>query len=269
MDALSAVPLSALAIWGFLYLRAVVDLRRRGDRGPLGWDRIGAFAIGWSMAVAAIVPPLDLAAEHSLAAHMAQHDLLLVAPLLLIAGRGGTGAILGVRRPLRSRVARAARHIAKLFDMLLRRPVGLAALLVTLAVWHLPALFDATLASPVLHGLEHASFLLVGVVFWASIIGIPHSHRMSYGLSMLSVFVASLVGTAWGGLLTFSTSRWFPLHAERATAAGIDWLADQQLAGLIMWLPTGIVFISVTVWLGSTWLRTVDARAGGVGVGRT
>lgn len=221
-----------------------------------------SFFIGVSLVFAALLPPIAGLADHSLAAHMVQHVLLFVAPLLLLAGKAGTGALLGIERPLRGIVAGWVRRLMGRTAVLTRRPVALAILVGTLVIWHVPDAYDATLTSPLLHALEHLTFFLAGLCYWVSIVGVRQARDHGYGAALASLFVLSLTGTAGGALLAFATIPWYPVHSGRAAAAGLDWLTDQQLAGLVMWIPMGLIFISMFVGLGIRWLRSLDAAAG-------
>jgi putative membrane protein len=251
-----SVPMAAGLVIAVLYARGAVKTGR-----PSGWAVLSFFA-GVLLVFAALLPPIDAMADHSLAAHMVQHELLFVAPLLLLAGKAGTGALLGIDRPLRGAVARKVRWLVDNTAVLTRRPMALAILIGTLAIWHLPAIYDSTLTSPLLHGVEHLSFFLAGLSYWVSIVGVRQTRDRGYGAALTSLFVVSLIGTAGGALLAFASTPWYPVHSGRAAAVGLDWLTDQQLAGLVMWIPMGLLLISMFLGLGMRWLRSLDAAPG-------
>lgn len=248
-----SLPLVAGLVVAILYTRGAIRTGR-----PSGWALL-AFYAGTALMLAALLPPIDVLAEHSVAAHMVQHELLFVAPLLLLAGKTGTGALLGIDRPLREAAARKVRWLVETTSMLTRRPVALAILIGTFAIWHLPAAYDSTLTSPFLHGLEHLTFFLAGVCYWVSIVGVRQTRDQGYGTALASLFVVSLTGTAGGALLAFAATPWYPVHSGRATAAGLDWLTDQQLAGLVMWIPMGLLLVSMFIGLGTRWLRSLES----------
>ncbi|MGH8945783.1 MAG: cytochrome c oxidase assembly protein [Acidimicrobiia bacterium] len=252
---LESLPLAAGLLVAVLYARALLRTGRPSRSSAL------AFFAGMLAVFVALLPPVDSLAEHSLTAHMIQHELLFVAPLLLLAGNAGTGALLGIERPLRGRVARWVRWVVADAQVLVKRHVAWALLVTSLAVWHLPAVFDATLSSALLHGLEHLSFFGVGLTYWASIVGVRQAREHGYGGALASLFLLSLVGTAGGALLAFATAPWYPVHSGRATAAGLDWLTDQQLAGLVMWIPMGLLLISMFIGMAMRWLRSIEAAA--------
>lgn len=247
-----------LVLVGYLYWQAFRRCRM-GRRGPISPSRLAGFGLGMAMVAAALLSPLEAAAEQSLAAHMLQHVLLLIAPLPFLAARTGTAMLLGVDRALRARVAGIFRGLEGRLSVLWRRPVAWGVLAATLAVWHIPALFEAAAVSPLLHAAEHLMFVAAAGVWWLSLLGTGTTRSARYGESLLSVFGTMLIGTAVGALLTFSTQPWYPLYAARVEAAGGDWLVDQQLAGLLMWIPPGMVLLGVFAWLASAWLRAVDS----------
>lgn len=252
------VPLVVLAAWAWLYLRAVA--RSRGV-GPLTMRTAVPFLIGVAAVAVALTPPLETAAERSLAAHMGQHVMLLAAPLGWVVGRAGRGAMVGLDPPVRGALVRTMRPLHVLSTTLTRRLVAAPVLVIVVIGWHVPAAYEAAVRSPVLHVLEHLMFLAAAALYWMSLLGARPSYRRTYGASLLALFAIMLVGTAGGALMTLAETPLYPLHAARATAAGIDWLVDQQTAGLIMWVPLGVVNLVVFVWLTSVWLRAVDSAA--------
>lgn len=254
----SILPLSALLVAVYLYGRGVI---RSGGAGPLTTPRVGLFGVGIVLMALALSPWVEGPASRSLFAHMVQHQLLLIAPLPLLLGRVGTGMLLGFDRSLRGRVAIALRRVWPVMETLTRPAVAWASLVVIVAVWHLPALFDAALRSEILHGLEHLSFAGAALVYWSSLIGLGRASQARYLHMLASVFGLALFGTALGALLTFATSPWFPDHAARASAAGLDWLTDQQLAGVTMWLPGGLLLLGTFLVVGRRWLESLETGA--------
>lgn len=260
---LDALLTMGVVVSAYLFWQGFCRSRRTGH-GPVTTLRLLWFALGMGLVVAALGSPLEEAAERSLAAHMLQHVLLLLAPLPLLAARTGTALLVGLDPALRARVSTRLRPIETRLSVLARRAVAWGVLAVTLASWHIPALFEAAALSPVVHTAEHLLFIGAAGLWWLSLFGLGRGRSHRFGGSLLSVFGTMLLGTAVGALLTFSTRPWYPLYASRVEAAGGDWLFDQQLAGLIMWIPPGLVFLGVFAWLATEWLRSVDSSAGRV-----
>ncbi|HEX2253990.1 MAG TPA: cytochrome c oxidase assembly protein [Thermoanaerobaculia bacterium] len=263
--------LLALAGAAALALVYAVGLHRLWQRAGYGvgvphWAA-GAAAAGWLALVAALGPPLAGLSDLLFAAHMGQHELLMLVaaplvvlsqPLVVIVGalpRGARRALAAVVR--RRRVRRAWR--------LLTAPVGALVLqAVVLWGWHLPWAFEAALANDALHAVQHLSFFAVAALFWWSLV---HGRfgRMGYGAGVLVVFATALHSGLLGALLTFAPSPWYPTHAARASAREVAPLADQQLAGLLMWIPSGFLLAVAGLALFAAWLGEVarrDQRAG-------
>lgn len=247
--------LAALVVTSYLYLRAWwrgVQARR----GPVGTRHLLWFLIGVLLVVVALVGPVHNWAERSLSGHMTQHMLLMTAPLALVLARTTTGLLLGLDPSTRSVVlTRLGGRWAHRISGSIHPEIALVLLVVVVGIWHIPVLFDAVLHSAVLHDLEHFSLVAVSWVFWSSLMpmGKPRSRRQ--GPALASILATMLLGTAFGALLTLSTMPWYPEHAMLATALGEDWLRDQQAAGLIMWIPSGLVHLAVFLWLGVAWLN--------------
>jgi putative membrane protein len=126
--------------------------------------------------------------------------------------------------------------------------------------WHLPALYQQTLRSDFVHALQHLSFLLTALLFWWALI-YGAQGRTAYGASVLYVFATAMHSGLLGVLLTVTTSVWYPIYASRTAAWGLTTLEDQQLAGLIMWVPAGIIYLAAGLllfraWLGESAFRT-------------
>ena len=242
---------------GLGYLAAV--------RGRLG-GRTGSFLAGVVMLLFALDSPLDtLADTYLFSAHMAQHLLLLlVVPPLLLAG---TPAFL-VEPAWRSARVRALAQT-------LGRPVVAWTLGVgTIWVWHIPSLFNATLASGGVHLIEHGSFLVTGVIFWWAILAPLQEVRLAPVPAMLYLLAAALASSVLGILLTFARAGLYPAYLRPADVLGIAPLiragwglspeTDQQIGGLLMWIPGGLVYLSAMLGVLMRWYRwdAEEAAAG-------
>ena len=255
-----ATVLGGLALLALLYAAGTRELWRRGGRGNgvRPWQA-ACFAGGVSVVALALAPPLDRWAHDAFAAHMLQHLLLvLVAAPLLALGRPllpllwalPPGARRSLRRPLSAGRALAARPAWPLLALLLHAAVVWA--------WHAPALYEAALASAPLHGLEHATMLGSALLFWSAVVASGAHGRVGQTAAVLVVFGTALQSGGLGALLTFAPS---PLYPSHAAARGADALADQQLAGILMWVPGGLVYVVAAGVLLLLGLRAVERRA--------
>ena len=254
------VPL-AFVVW--LYGRGVRRLWRAGTvgRGVRRWQA-GCFGAGMFAVLLALVSPLDAMAEALLSAHMAQHFLLIMvaAPLLVL---GSPGVAFGAAVPVTwrraaHRIGRAGapRRIAHGFAS----PVATWSLaLVALWAWHLPALYDAALEHLPIHVLEHACFLGTALLFWWTAIAPSGRRRLYRGADVLYVFTGGFQGAVLGALLVFASSPLFPFYSLARTGPwGLTPLSDQQLAGAVMWVPSGIVSLLIAGMLFVRWLGAME-----------
>lgn len=211
---------------------------------------LAGFVAGWLMLFVALVSPLHTAGEQFVSAHMAQHTLLILAPLALVAGRTGTRALQALAPTWRAHLARRLKRW---------RPgrsawgVTPALWLGTILVWHLPSMFELATRVSFLHSLEHMSLLAASGLYWAHILGSVRRRGERLGPALASVFVGFVSGAAAGALLVFSTVPWYPEFAARTVQQGGDWLLDQQLAGVLMSAPMGVVGMGLAAWLVWRW----------------
>jgi putative membrane protein len=243
------VPL-VMALW--LYGRGVGLLWARAGRGRgVSYVSVLSFATGAGGLVAALVSPLDALGGTLLSAHMAQHGLLIgVAPPLLLLGRPGVAlawALVGARTPLlASGVWRALGGIGRA----LSGPLRAAALHgLVLWLWHAPALFEAAVDHHWVHALEHACFFGTALLFWRAVLDARTGRRA--GPALVAAFVTFMHSGLLGGLITLAPRPLYAVYVGRSTVWGLTALDDQQLAGLLMWVPLGLPYLAAGLWLAS------------------
>ncbi len=214
----------------------VVYLRGARLKPPL-WQLALCFHTALFICVLAVLGPLDEWAETSAAAHMSQHMffMVVIAPLWVISRPlpqfvAGGGSILFT--PLKA-VLRFVSH-----PMMTAYLHGLV-----IWFWHLPYFYNLALYNPWWHIFEHACFLITAGLFWWSVL---KSTRYHAPFALLAVLFTLMHTGFLGALLTFAQ---VPLYGE------VRNLADQQLAGLIMWVVGGIPYILATVWISHRWYR--------------
>ncbi len=245
-DAVAAGLLDALIATALL-LPALLYLRGR-RRGPLRW-RDGAQAAGLLLLVVALFGPLETLASQSFAAHMAQHMVLVaLAPPLLALARPGPAMLRGLPARLRG-VARWPRQrlLRPLTD--LSRSVRATAVLhgLTIWLWHVPAAFELALRNDLLHAAEHLTLLASGLLFWRAV---RRARGSAQGTALMWLLLTLMHTGLLGALLALSPHPLYPSYALRP-----DVLADQQLAGLIMWVPMGLVYLAAGQWVALRLLR--------------
>lgn len=246
--------LAGLAILALLHARHAPGT----DEDALGRWRTPAFVAGWLVLAIALVSPLCRMAAGLVSAHMVQLMLVatLAGALLAAAGTGGAA-----RRVLRLPAAGNGAGI----------PLATALYGATLWVWHAPPAYALTVTNGPAHVAAYAALVAVSVAFWGAILAARHAAPARAAAALF----ATMVHTGLlGALVTFAPA---PLYPEGATAAplwGLTETGDQQIAGLVMWVPGGIVYGGAALVLLGRWLGLAEDNAGasserGTAAGRT
>jgi putative membrane protein len=255
--------LAILVLTALLYRSGLAHLGRR-RRQLVRPVHVAAFAGALLALAVALASPLELAASSVFTAHMVQHLLLMlvVAPLLVC---GRPVVVLGQAMPLRGRRMfvrfRAHRFVRSARDALFHPVSAWAIAVVVLWAWHLPALYEAALRRDALHALEHASLIATSALVWALALG---RARRSLAIPAASglLLATALQSGALGAVLALAQRPLYPLHASVAPSWGLTPLEDQQLAGGLMWVPPGIVYVVVIAGLLARWLGSFEAPDG-------
>lgn len=232
-----------------LYAAGVVRLWRQAGIGrgiPLA--EAGAFVAGALVFLGATLWPLDAYAAWSLAAHVGQHMLLLaVAPPLLLAGR----PLAGMAHALPRRWSRRLHRWATPLHGWLSERLGMATVAHAgiMVLWHVPAAIAVALSDPLLHFAMHAAFVLAGMWFWIAVWGRIREPGTGVAPALVSLVTVTVVMGFAGALMTFAPRLLYPAYALRAPMLGLDPLADQQLAGLLMWVPSCLPYLAGGLWL--------------------
>jgi putative membrane protein len=248
VDPIVTVPLAALLL---LFL---VGRWRLGRRSKLPRSRTWLFLGGWLILSGALVSPLHQGGERSFTLHMIEHEMImLLATLLLAAASAGGVLAWGLPAPVRDSLSGRWRHPLVAIWRRLTEPVT-ATILQALVMWawHAPALFNRALMSQGWHIAQHASFILASYIFWRAMLDV---RRSGYLVSALCLFLTSLVEGVLGALMSLSESPWYAAYAAMGMSGiGLDPVSDQQLAGLIMWIPGGLVHGAAALAFLYRWL---------------
>jgi putative membrane protein len=134
-------------------------------------------------------------------------------------------------------------------------------------MWHTPALYEAAESNSGIHFIQQAMFFLTATLFWWTMVH-GRSGRLGYGAAMLYVFLTFVYSGLLSALLVFSRNPWFSIHEGRTAAWSLSPTEDQQLAGLIMWIPAGLILMGAGLallagWLGESENRTKYTRMAG------
>jgi putative membrane protein len=255
---LHPVLLGGLLLTAWAYWRGQTS----GPRRPIDTWRARCFTAALVALGLALLSPLDALSGALASAHMVQHLLLLLVAAPLLALSAPSSAILrGSPLALRRASGRWRRRLGLTHGNLgvLRHPAAVWLLSVgVIWFWHAAAPYDATLDNQLLHVLEHASFLVTAVLFWQVVVGVRGAARVSGGLGVLLVFAMAMQSVFLSVLLTFARTPWYSGYAETTAPWGLDPLTDQQLAGVIMWIPAGGIYLVVALALLVAWIRATE-----------
>jgi putative membrane protein len=221
--------------------------------------RSSCFFAGVLLLLFALTSPLAaLGHGYLFSAHMIQHLLLVLAipPLWL----------LGL--PPQVFAATAERSFARaLGHPLLTWTCGGAAMW----LWHWPPLHDAALHSHALHVAEHVSLLVLGTAFWWPVISPPEHSHLQPLLAVLYLFTGCLGCTVLGIVLTFAPAGLYPAYLAPPDPLGIlprlrdGWglsdALDQQIGGLLMWIPACLIYLSGVIGVLARWYRSPESES--------
>jgi putative membrane protein len=256
--------IAPLAISAILYARGIARLWRGGHagRGVRRWEA-ACFGAGWLALAVALVSPLHPWGSVLFSAHMTQHEILmLVAAPLLVLGRPVVASLKALPSDWARAMARRSRRPwwARTWATLTKPFVAWLIHAAVLWAWHAPALFQATIDDEFVHALQHLSFFLSALLFWWAVLHDPN-RAVGYGVAVLSMFTTALHSGLLGALITLAKSLWYPAYRGTTASWGLTPLQDQQLGGLIMWVPACLVYVVAGLALLAGWLRESERRA--------
>lgn len=254
--ALLVLPLSLLAL---AYAGGVWKLMRRGA-SPHGvlW-RLSGFVLGLLLLCLVTVSPVAGWSERLFSTHMAQHlVLMLICAPLLVAARTTPALLRAIGPALKTAPPRGLLKFARrLFS-----PVAVWLSFTGLfLLWHLPGLYAAALRDQTMHALEHASFFLSAYAFWSVVMAPAGRHALGYGARLFFVVSAALLSGLPGALIALSSRPLYATDPQTTARLGLTPLEDQQLAGLVMWIPGGLAYLIAALALLLAWLRESERLA--------
>jgi putative membrane protein len=207
----------------------------------------------------AVLPPIDQIAQLRFSAHMLQHELLmLVGAPLMVAGRPLPTWLWGLPARARHRAAVGLRQgpVTGLWTLMTAPIVAWIVHGAVVWIWHAPPLYEAAIEHEGIHAVQHAMFAGSSVLFWWGLVYGRYG-RAGYGASVLYVFTTAVHTGLLGALFTLTSHPLYRVYIERTP----DALADQQVAGLVMWVPAGVVFTLAGIGLFAAWLGASESRS--------
>jgi putative membrane protein len=236
--------LATLALAAVLYAYGVTRVWRVAGTGRgVSRREVAYYAAGLVALFLALCSPLDALGEQLFSAHMVQHlVLMLVAAPLLVFGA-----------PQVAYAWAAPRRWRRLVRVPAVGPVGVVVVnIVAMWFWHLAGPYQAALSNEAVHATEHATFLAASALLWWGV------RRWNGPTAAIVLTLTLMQSGALGALLQFASTPWYPAHAAGAVAWGLTPLEDQQLAGLIMSVPAGVVYVGAAIAALYLWLAKTD-----------
>jgi cytochrome c oxidase assembly factor CtaG len=227
--------------------------------------RGGYFIVGYSALVVALVSPLHALGELYFSVHMVQHLLLsLVAPPLLLLSnsmpvllwalpprdRLGLGRLVGQPGAIRS-VLRGLTHPV----------IAWTLFVLSQWLWHQPLAYQWALENRWAHYFEHITFFVFAILFWWPVIGAPPLRTaLGYPARMAYTFLAWMTNTFLGAGITLSRGPLYSFYVDTAHTHGTDASIDQELAGLIMWIPGDILFAVILMLVFVAYMQSEERK---------
>jgi cytochrome c oxidase assembly factor CtaG len=244
-----------IALISLLYVAGRIRLSRRTRRsGAMSWQDL-LFCGGMLTLAGALVSPLHWLGEHLFTFHMIEHEIVMAVSAPLIALARPVGLILwGLPRRARRAIGTlmASPSIRRAWDWWAGGASATVIHGVAIWGWHLPFLFDAAVTSTAMHRLQHLSFFATALLFWWAVVW-----RSEYGAAAWHLFITMIHTGILGALMALSPRVLYAAQTETASAWGLTPLEDQQLAGMIMWVPAGTIYAAaaltmIALWVGSS-----------------
>ncbi|OFW72324.1 MAG: hypothetical protein A2Y55_12275 [Actinobacteria bacterium RBG_16_68_12] len=236
LDPLQLAPIVVLAV---AYAIRARTLARRGQPVP-GW-RIALFSLGIALLLVSVASPIAAIGEEELFSfHMAQHLLIGdLAPLCLLAGL--TGPLL---RPLLA--LPGVMRLRVLANPFVALPIWAA----NLALWHVPALYEAAVGNGAVHAIEHTAFFAAGIVLWLPVLEtLPAPEWFGTGAKLAYIVGVRLVATLIGNVFVWGGAPFYDVYETGDDYLGLSPSGDQSLAGSLMMLEGSLVTIVAIAWL--------------------
>lgn len=247
-------------LWGMFHV-----WRRAGIGHGIRLRQWLSFAGAILVLVLTLSSPLHAISEELFSAHMTQHLLLmLVAAPLLVLSDIQLALLWALPRRRAREVGSGLNQSPPASGMwrAFNNPVVVWILFTSaMWLWHAPLLYQAALHNETIHALQHFSFLFTAVLFWWILLKHNRAEHIHYAMAVPFLFLTVLQSGILGALMTFTSQPWYPYYAASVTEWGMTPLQDQQLAGLIMWIPGGTVFTLLTIGYFAAWLRALEKRS--------
>jgi cytochrome c oxidase assembly factor CtaG len=236
--------------------------------GYLAWVKFNPqtkslfFFTGIGVLTVSLISPLDgLGDTYLFSAHMVQHLLLLlISPPLMIVGLPEAATRRILERPVIGRIERKLSQPA----------LALLAVVGVVWIWHFPPFYNFALANESVHAFQHLTFLASATIFWWPVFTPLEEKRMPAPTVLLYIFLASLADAILGIVLTFVPAGLYPAYlnpedpwhilAILRNTWGITPQVDQQLGGLVMWVPGSLIYLTILLGCLLRWYNSPETE---------
>jgi cytochrome c oxidase assembly factor CtaG len=257
--------LTPLGLSAILYGCGSLRFRARSPASGRAFARRSlTFWTGWLVLAGALISPLHWLGEQLFTVHMIEHELVMaVAAPLVVLARPSAVLLWGLPKTIRRRTGQALanKKVRRVWAFLSSGTVATLVHGMAIWAWHAPVLFDAAVESVSLHRLQHLCFFATAILFWWSVIW-----NTNRGVAASHLFLTMLHMSVLGALIALSPNVLYGLQTQAAEEWGLLPLEDQQMAGLVMWVPAGIIYAAVALALTALWIR--NSGRGGAGGAR-
>lgn len=257
--------LCLLIIPAGVYLRGLwIQRQRQAGLYRMQKWRAAAFGTGMAMLFVALISPIDPLSEQLFSIHMIQHILIIDVAAPLLAFSTPLGPLLSALPHTSQRAVglwwSKPHHWVRMLWRWISHPMVAWVLFAGLLwVWHIPALYSAAVENDAIHAMEHFCFLGSGLLFWWNIFFVFWRKPGLRGSGVFYMVLYALQSSGLGALLTLSNTPWYPVYTASTRAFNLSPLADQQAAGVIMWLPEMAIYMIGALVMLKGWLESLEA----------
>ena len=257
------LPTVLVLLAAYVYINGLNNWERASH--PVNNWQKASFLFGLFLIFFALQSPLDPLSDHLLSFHQAQHFILrMVAPMFVLLGAPLTPMLRGLPGWARQGVVRPLarnRYVRRIYGVMTNPIFTIGFFLGSLYLWQFPGAFNLALRNDEVHGLMHLTMTSSGFLFWWVIIDpAPHRSRLHYGLRVLYLGLIVLPNTLLGAAITFSSSLIYDAYAEVTQPYGISLMTDQQLGGLMLWVPGDMMSIVAAGIVMVMWYQREEAQ---------
>ncbi|WP_276321990.1 cytochrome c oxidase assembly protein [Nitrosococcus wardiae] len=252
------LPISIGSLW---YFKGSWMLRKKRSSIRANHLRLlTTFGVALIILFFALIWPLDKLSTVSFAAHMIQHMLLIViaAPLLILA-EPSVALIMALPQAWRRSFSALHARLRRIRRIFLLPQTTFTVHAAIIWIWHAPLLFELALHWQWMHAIEHFTLFGSALWFWTSLKRAGRRSDDGYGVGALWILAMLIHTGLLGALITFARQ---PLYVHYATSDSLLFsltpLEDQQLAGLLMWIPVGICYLLAGILFALAWLKSAE-----------